>query len=127
MNNIYHHCGRGTCYNEYKPLRIFCIVPKMCQSHGIYFVLISGVNLQQASIWSMWPTVFRTSKYHVMGGSQAAVTQPVLLPCNCHCCGLLRKILKFTLHVSVQKAVVQRFSQQPNSSQARLCIGGTPV
>jgi hypothetical protein len=124
MNKIYHQCGRGTYYNEYKPLRIFFMIPKMCQSHGIYFVLNSGVNLLQASTWFMWPTEFRTSKCHVMGGSQMTVTQPVLLPCNCHCCGLLRKILKFTLHVNVPKAVVQWFSQQPNSSQATLCSLG---
>jgi len=38
----------------------------MCQSQGIYFVLNSGVNLLQASTWSMWPTDFRTSKCHVI-------------------------------------------------------------
>jgi len=127
MNKIYYQCGRGTYYNEYKLLRIFFKIPKMCQSHGIYFVLNSGVNLLQASTWSMWPTEFWTSKCHDMGCSQMAVTQPILLPCNCHYCGLLRKILKFTLHVNVQKALAQWFTQQPNSSQARLCICGTPV
>ena len=45
MNKIYRQCERGTYYNEYKPLRIFVIIPKMCQSHRIYFVLNSGVNL----------------------------------------------------------------------------------
>jgi hypothetical protein len=107
MNKIYYQCGRGTYYNEYKLLRIFFIIPKMCQSHGIYFVLNSGVNLLQASTWSMWPTEFWTSKCHDMGCSQVAVTQPILLPCNCHYCGLLRKILKFTLHINVQKALAQ--------------------
>ena len=56
-----------------------------------------------------------------------AVIQPVLLPCNFHFCGPLRKILKFTLDVSVKKVVVQWFSQQSDSLQVRLCISGTPV
>jgi len=109
-------------------IRGFSLLFQRCVNH-MAFILSSTlvVNLQQASAWSMWPTEFRTSKCHVMGRSQTAVTQPILLPCNCHCCGLLRKILNFTLHVIVQKAVVQWFSQQPYSSQAKLCIIGTPV
>jgi hypothetical protein len=44
VNKIYHQCERGTYYNEYKSLRIFFIVQKMCQSPDIYFVLNAGVS-----------------------------------------------------------------------------------